>query len=320
MGHSEISESRADVGGISTRVLEVAGDGPPIVLLHGFSDSADSWRPLLREFAARSRRAVAADMPGSGHAPALARPALASLDAFAAAFVDRYADSPPILVGHSLGGLVALRAAQLGQLPLRSVVGIGPAGLVLGPRLERVDRWGRPLTPLLNLLFLLPVPGPVLRCGAVRYYHEHLAEKPVDASLARSYASHLRGMGDIRRLWDDLLALGDDDRAAPLDLSKITVPVLLIWGRKDPLAAVEGAQRVLDAVPGSRLEVFEDCGHCPHVQVPGQIAGLIAEAEDVRADAVSQALAVSALPSGGLREETGNTHVGSRIGDVSDRG
>ena len=39
------------VAGVATRVLEVDGDGPPILLLHGFTDSADSWRPLIKELA-----------------------------------------------------------------------------------------------------------------------------------------------------------------------------------------------------------------------------------------------------------------------------
>jgi pimeloyl-ACP methyl ester carboxylesterase len=320
MGHSEITESRVVVGGMPTRVLEVAGDGPAILLLHGFTDSADTWRPVLREFAARSLRAAAVDLPGSGYAPALGRPPLAALDVFVAAFVRRYADRPAILVGNSLGGLAALRAAQSGDLPLHGVVGIAPAGLAYGPRLERADRWIRLLYPLAQPLFLLPLWGPVLRCGAARYYNQQLAERSADPSLGRRYASHLRGMHDIGRLWGDFLALSDDDRATPLDPAKITVPVLLIWGRRDRLAAIEGAPVVLDAVAGSRLVVFDDCGHCPQVQVPAEIAGLIADVAQARPDANSETPVASALPSAALRDETGNSNTNTRAGDVSDCG
>lgn len=44
-----IRELPAIVGGVATRVPEADGDGPPILLLHGFTDSADSWRPLIKE-------------------------------------------------------------------------------------------------------------------------------------------------------------------------------------------------------------------------------------------------------------------------------
>ena len=54
-----IAESRADFGGVSTRVLSVPGEGLPIVLLHGYGDSADTWRAVLTKLAAAGRRAVA---------------------------------------------------------------------------------------------------------------------------------------------------------------------------------------------------------------------------------------------------------------------
>jgi pimeloyl-ACP methyl ester carboxylesterase len=46
-----LRELPAIVAGVATRVPEVDGDGPPILLLHGFTDSADSWRPLIKELA-----------------------------------------------------------------------------------------------------------------------------------------------------------------------------------------------------------------------------------------------------------------------------
>lgn len=271
-----IVESRVVLGGTPTRVLEVPGAGPPILLLHGFTDSADSWRPLLAEFAAMGRRAVAVDLPGSGWAPPLGRPPLQMLAAFTASLVERYADSPAVLVGNSLGGRAALRAAQYDDLPLAGVVGIGAAGLAYTPHLESVERWSRRLYPLSRLLQLLPVPRSLLQRAMQRLYDQRLAEGRGDPILGRMYASHWRGMRDVRRLWGDLLALSDEDTADPLDLAAISVPVLLIWGRGDRLAAVEGAQLILDAVVDAELVVLDDCGHCPQVQEPAEVAALIA--------------------------------------------
>ncbi|HEY7010312.1 MAG TPA: alpha/beta hydrolase [Jatrophihabitantaceae bacterium] len=280
---ARIVERRVVVRGTPTRVLEVDGDGPPVLLLHGFTDSADSWRPLLRELAARSRRAVAVDMPGSGWAAPMGRPALRSLDDFAAAFLDAFGEGSAVVAGNSLGGLVAFRAARDGHPALRGIVGIGPAGFKYGARLvylEQLCRWTRGFDPILDPLLApldhLVLPAFMVRLNAARMYHHLLARGRAEASLGRHYASHLRTMRDLSRIRSDLVALGMDDRADPLDLSEIATPVLLIWGRHDRLALIEGAQLVIDALPETRL-IALDAGHCPQVEVPADIADMIVE-------------------------------------------
>ncbi|MCW2990833.1 MAG: alpha/beta hydrolase fold protein, partial [Solirubrobacterales bacterium] len=59
-------EYRLDLAGHATRALELEGDGPPMLLLHGFADSADTWRRTLDRLARRGRRALAVDLPGFG--------------------------------------------------------------------------------------------------------------------------------------------------------------------------------------------------------------------------------------------------------------
>ena len=66
-----VLEHRVEAAGHRTRALEVAGSGPGIVLLHGWSDSADTWRPLLAQLGSRGRRAIAVDLPGFGEATRL---------------------------------------------------------------------------------------------------------------------------------------------------------------------------------------------------------------------------------------------------------
>jgi pimeloyl-ACP methyl ester carboxylesterase len=79
-------EHRMEFAGFETRVLELEGRGDPIVLLHGWSDSADTWRCVLAQLGRRERRAVAVDLPGFGAADPLADgPMLPQLDEFAAA-------------------------------------------------------------------------------------------------------------------------------------------------------------------------------------------------------------------------------------------
>src|SRR3954464_10511631 len=107
-------EHSMDLAGHRTRVLELEGMGPGIVLLHGWGHSADSWRPLLKELARCGRRAIAVDLPGFGEAPPLAPGAgLPPLDALAVELVTDWAGVEPVVIaGASLGGCLALRLAE----------------------------------------------------------------------------------------------------------------------------------------------------------------------------------------------------------------
>jgi len=105
-----ITESRWDFGGIGTRVLSVDGAGIPIVLLHGYADSADTWRGVLTRLHAAGRRALAVDLPGFGHADKrFVGPLLPQFDAFTEAVLG--STGPAVLMGNSLGAATAVRAA-----------------------------------------------------------------------------------------------------------------------------------------------------------------------------------------------------------------
>ena len=275
---SPIRESRTTLDGVRTRVLEVAGDGPPILLLHGFSDSADTWRPVLEALEAQSRRGIAVDLPCFGAASRLSRgPLLTRFDRFTAAFVRQYGrDEPVILAGNSLGGLLTLRAGQGDDLPLLAVAGIGPAGLSYTPRFEDAFVWLRRLRPALQVVRVLPVPTSVVRSGVARAYDARLAQGRADPELAWRFASHFDSMRDVHRLFPIMLTLSEESRDDPLRLDQIDVPVALLLGARDPLVPVSAGRVLLDVIPHAHVAVFEDCGHCPQVQRPDDVASLLA--------------------------------------------
>ncbi|MET9489795.1 alpha/beta fold hydrolase [Nocardia sp. NPDC006630] len=107
-----ITETRASYNGVRTRVLSVAGSGIPLVLLHGFMDSADTWRALMAEFEAAGRAAIAVDLPGFGAADAREPDAMIvpRLDAFADALLAEV--GPAVVIGNSLGACTAVRGAR----------------------------------------------------------------------------------------------------------------------------------------------------------------------------------------------------------------
>ena len=234
------------VAGHRTRVLELEGSGPGLVLLHGWGDSADTWRPLLAEIAATGRRAIAVDLPGFGHASRLAPGAiLPQLDDFAAALVLEWGGGEPVVVaGNSLGGAVALRLAEQPDLPLAGVVPVAPAGLEMPGWFDVVER-----DPIIRRLLDMPIPVPV--------------------ALVRSFAG--AGFREPTLSHPQLPELA----TAPFDFAAVACPVLLVWGARDRMLPHTGARVVLDALPETRVELIQGCGHCPQLEATEELLELL---------------------------------------------
>jgi len=282
-----IRERRLELGGYTTRALELEGDATsgsaPLLLLHGWSDSADTWRPLLANLARRGRSSVALDMPGFGTAARLSEtePVLSQLDRFVAAAVEREGERhgrEVVLVGNSLGGCAAMRAAERNDLPIAGIVPIAPAGLTMA-------RWFRIIEGerLLRLILSSPVPLPelVVRDAVGRAYRALAFARPreVDAAVVASFTRHLRSRRDLGRA----LATGRrllPELADPFRLDRIASPVLLVWGDRDRMVFANGSERVLREVEGSRIEVIEHCGHCPQIEATDRLSDLLDGFED----------------------------------------
>ena len=152
-------EHRLTLAGYETRALELEGDGAPLVLLHGYSDSADTWRLLLDRFGRAGRRAVALDLPGFGTADLLApdEPILPQMERFAAAAVEWIApDGGAVVCGNSLGGCVALLLAERAELGLAGIVPVAPAGLDMARWFAVIER-----DPVLRSVLATPCRCPV---------------------------------------------------------------------------------------------------------------------------------------------------------------
>lgn len=275
-------ERRTTVGGTGTRTLEIRSRGAqdhPLVLLHGFSDSADTWRPLMHLLGREGRSAVAFDMPGFGRADRLARdaPILPRLDRFARAAIEQVAATSPtgkvIVAGNSLGGCVALRAAQRKGLPLAGVVPISPAGLDLARWISVIEGAWAVQTILRSPL---PMPERVIRELLGLTYRQLASSRPgtLDPEVVDRFTQHFASKRDVVRL------LGTGRRLRPeiqfpFELGWIECPVLVIWGERDRMVSAKGAQRILDEVPGAYARLIPDCGHCPQVEAPEIVMGFL---------------------------------------------
>ena len=266
-------EHRLELAGYVTRALELEGEGPPLLLFHGFSDSADTWRLTLDRLARAGRRAVALDMPGFGTAdPLRDDPVLGQLDDFADAALEEFAgEEGAIVAGNSLGGCVAMRLAE--RADLAGIVPVAPAGLDMARWFVLVER-----DPLVRALLAspLPLPGALVRSVVAEAYRRLALRdrRAVEPLVSRTFAGHFRDRATVRAIHSTGQRLLPELRD-PFRLDRISCPVLLVWGRHDLLVFQTGAQRVLDTVEDARLEVIEDCGHCPQVERPDRFCELL---------------------------------------------
>lgn len=280
-------EHRLELAGHETRALELLGTGPPVLLVHGFMDSADTWRKTLASLAARGRAALAVDLPGFGRASRLARDELVlpQQDALVAAAVEHLAEQagePVVLVGNSLGGCLVLRAAERAELPLAGIVPVAPAGF-------DHPAWFRMIEgdALVRTVLSGPLPERLVRTFVGQAYRQLAFARPraIEAAAVDAFVGHLASQRDVRRS----LATGRRliaELDMPFDLARIRVPVLLVWGDRDRMVSHRGSRHLVAALPGLEYELLPGCGHCPQLEAPERFAALLEDFVAARVAAI----------------------------------
>ena len=273
-----IVEHTLRLGGVRTRALELEGEGAPLILLHGFADSADTWRLLLDRLRQQGRAAVALDMPGFGQADHLdpERPVLSQLDDFADAAVERWAaesGGQVAIAGNSLGGTTAMRAAEHDRGRVAGIAPIAPAGLDMPTWLAAIQG-----APLVRAMLSSPVPVPevTLRRAVGSTYRVLAFARPrsADDGVVGAFTSHIRTREDLTRM----LATGRrllPEIKDPFELERIECQVLVVWGERDRMVFSKGSEHIVAALPEAQVELLPRCGHCPQIEATERLAELL---------------------------------------------
>jgi pimeloyl-ACP methyl ester carboxylesterase len=244
-------------------VYDAPGSGrlPPAVLLHGLASSATPFAPLLHHLRRDMCRVVAPDFPGHGFSPEpRGRLTPDALVGSVSAAVDALVGEPPIVVGNSLGGAVALHLALARPDRVRALILVSPAGAP-----STAEQW-RALRETFDI---------GSRAEATAFLRRVYHRTPWFAPLL----AHELPASFERRVVRDLLASATNEVTVAADaLRALRMPILLVWGRSERL------------LPETHLEYFEanlpkhavidrpeGVGHCPHVDAPKVLAKRIAE-------------------------------------------
>jgi len=249
-----------------------AGEGEPLLLVHGLGGAAANW-VVLAPLLLPGRRLLVPDLPGHGGSSPL--PAASSLRAYAdrlALLLEHEGATPAAVVGHSLGGAIALRLAIRRPETVGAVVLAGAAGI---SSTTRAARYALTITGILKPgRKIAPHRGRVVRSAFLRrlVFGRWGASDPpglpadvVEAFLAGP-ARHTDTVSAAKAL------VRDDLR---LDLDRVPCPTLVLWGARDnqlPVGdAFEYARRLR-----APLRLIADCGHL-----------LIGERPEACADAIT---------------------------------
>jgi len=255
-----------------------AGEGPPIAFVHGLMSSSSNWAAQVDRLTGR-HRVVAPDLFGHGES---AKPSGDySLSAHAASLRDLF-DALDIasatLVGHSLGGGIALQMAYLFPDRVDALVLVSSGGL------------GRELNPLLRAATL---PGSELVLPVIASGWLHGIGDTALRFWSKAGLPSISPSSD--EAWQRLSSLADGEtRRAFLATSRSVIdvhgqtvsaqnrlsgfasrPSMLVWGEKDRMIPSSHVQAARQELPATRVEMFARSGHFPHLDEPDRFARVL---------------------------------------------
>jgi pimeloyl-ACP methyl ester carboxylesterase len=268
------------VGTVNTRYW-VAGEGHPVLLLHGFTNSVEDWLLNFNELAAHYR-VYAVDLIGHGKTdkPLSASYHIDDLASFITRFMDAVDVKQADLIGHSLGGWICLWTAIQNPAYVKKIVLVDSAGLTKENPIE---------------IRLMSIPGlgeflsaMVLGADFEKYLAMQRKNWP-DSETASDEMIRLKyeatkweaiGKTALKTLRSIMNFFGTKDREyLPVleGLPAIKNPMLVVWGRQDKLAPVANTQIIADRCPQAQIEIFDNCGHDAMVEKPGMFNQLVLE-------------------------------------------
>jgi pimeloyl-ACP methyl ester carboxylesterase len=277
-----------EVDGVHLHYVE-DGSGPPLVLLHGLNGSTFGFR-LLMPYLTPHFRTIALDLMGFGYSDRLQHRdySLGAQARLVAGFLDALGIAKASVLGHSLGGAVAMHLALEFPERVDRLILVSSASDSETRRGLRSSRLVRPLLPVVAAFTVQNQRFRRMSLRSACYDPAFVTPEMIEGYMAPTRVrGHLRALGSL---------MVDRRKDPPLDPSAISQPVLIIWGAADRWLPAPHGERLRALIPNSQMTIIENAGHLVLEEQPEESARAVVDflREGMPAGGVTQTTAQAA--------------------------
>ncbi|MEK7542240.1 MAG: alpha/beta hydrolase [Patescibacteria group bacterium] len=249
-------ESQIEVNGLQVN-YKIAGEGNPLLILHGWGSSSDSWVKVAEQIAEAGYKVIVPDLPGFGKTGAPKEVwGVGEYTQFVKQFAGKLGIEKFVLAGHSFGGQIAVQFAATYPEKLEKLVLIAAAGVRRTPGVFK--KLVMTIAKLVSFLLYL-VPFEDLRNNIKNAMYMVIRRR-----------DYIKTQGIMREVFKKVIT---QDLTAKF--SKIQIPTLIIWGDKDEMTPVQDAYLMQELIPNSKLEVINAAKHALNFQAPEKLVETI---------------------------------------------
>lgn len=235
---------------------KIAGNGQPLLILHGWGGSSNSWLNVL-EHLKNDFLILCPDLPGFGKTNPPQQPwSLLDYTHFVKKFVLEFNLKEVFLLGHSFGGRIAIKFSVLWPEMVKKLILCSSAGIKQKLKIKQ------------KIIFFLSLIGNAIFSQSPLKNFQHKARNLFYIFLRDS--DYIKATGVMRETLKNILA---EDLSS--DLEKINSPTLIIWGEKDNIVPLKLAFLFKEKIKNSQLKILPKVKHSPHLEDAEKLSKII---------------------------------------------
>ena len=236
---------------------KIAGEGEPLLILHGWDGSSNSWREVQKILASQGFKVIVPDLPGFGKSRSPSFPlGVADYSELVLNFINKIGLEKVDLIGHSFGGRIAIKFAVSYPEKLKKLILCASAGIK------------HPLNLFQLIILKISIFGNFLFSKRPFKRFKDIAQNFFYTFLRHKDYAKAKGV-----MKETLKKVLEEDLKP--ELCQIKANTLLIWGEKDKAVPLEDAYLMKENIPQSILEIIPGASHTPNLEFPEKVADIV---------------------------------------------